>query len=296
MKASSLRAGDTPAVRLTLLTIAAVLALLIFVAPLAMLLSRAFAMGWSVYQEKITEPNTLHAVWLTVLASLVVVPINTFFGICAAWLITRHRFRGRGTLTALIELPVSVSPIVAGVAYLFLYGSQGVFGPFLAEQGWRVMFTVPAIFLASLFITAPYVARELITTMQTHAQEDEEAALTLGATGLATFLKVTLPNIRWALFYGVLLCNARVMGEFGAVSVVSGKIRGKTETLPLHIEVLFNDYNATGAFAAASLLALLAVFTLAAKSIVEWRSKPVSGPSAGRLVPATGSATTTLAS
>ena len=267
------RAGDAPAVKRALVAAAGLLALVIFAGPLAMLFGRALALGWPVYLQKISEPLTLHAAWLTALASLIVVPINTLFGVCAAWLITRHRFRGRGALATLIELPVSVSPIVAGVAYLFLYGSQGVLGPVLAEHGWRVMFTVPAIFLASLFVTAPYVARELITAMQTHAQDDEEAALTLGATGLATFLRVTLPNIRWALFYGVLICNARVMGEFGAVSVVSGKIRGKTETLPLHIEVLFNDYNATGAFAASTLLALLALVTLAARSVIEWRER-----------------------
>lgn len=265
------RIGDRRAVRRGLLAVSGVLALLVFGGPLALVLTRAFALGWSVYLEKISDPLTLHAVWLTVLASIVVVPINTLFGICAAWLITRHQFRGRGLLTALIELPVSVSPIVAGVAYLFLYGSQGLLGPFLGEHGWRIMFTAPAIFLASLFVTAPYVARELITVMQAQTQDDEEAALTLGASGFRTFLSVTLPNVRWALFYGALLCNARVMGEFGAVSVVSGKIRGKTETLPLHIEVLFNDYNATGAFAAASLLALLAVVTLALKSLAEWR-------------------------
>ena len=271
MNAANARVGDAPGFRAGLLAIGGVLAVLIFAVPLALVFSRALALGWSVYVAKISDPFTLHAAGLTLLTALVVVPINIMFGVCAAWLITRHRFAGRGLLSALIELPVSVSPIVAGVAYLFLYGSQGVFGPFLAEQGWRIMFTAPAIFLASLFVTAPYVARELITVMQTHAQDDEEAALTLGATGLLTFLKVTLPNVRWALFYGALLCNARVMGEFGAVSVVSGKIRGKTETLPLHIEVLFNDYNATGAFAAASLLTLLAVVTLVLKSFAEWR-------------------------
>lgn len=271
MRPALQRVGDGAVVRRSLLTLSAVLALLVFGAPLALVLSRAFALGWDVFLEKIADPLTLHAVWLTALAAIVCVPINTLFGICAAWLVTRHRFRGRGLLTALIELPVSVSPIVAGVAYLFLYGSQGLLGPFLGEHGWRIMFTVPAIFLASLFVTAPYVARELITVMQTQAQDDEEAALTLGASGLRTFLAVTLPNVRWALFYGALLCNARVMGEFGAVSVVSGKIRGKTETLPLHIEVLFNDYNATGAFAASSLLAVLALVTLALKSLAEWR-------------------------
>jgi sulfate transport system permease protein len=265
------RVGDSAGLRLTFLSAGVLLALLIFGAPLAMLLARALSMGWSVYLEKILDPFTLHAVQLTVLTALVVVPVNTLFGICAAWLITRHRFRGRDALATLIELPISVSPVVAGVAYLYLYGAQGLLGPFLSDHGWRIMFTAPAIALASLFVSAPYVARELITVMQDHEGDDEEAALTLGASGFLTFVKVTLPNVRWALFYGVLLCNARVIGEFGAVSVVSGKIRGVTETLPLHIETLFNDYNATGAFAAASLLAILAVLTLILKSVAEWR-------------------------
>lgn len=265
------RAGDSLAVRITLIGAALVLAVLLFGAPLAMVFSRAFALGAAVYAEKIGDPFTLHAIWLTVLTSLVVLPINTGFGLAAAWAITRHDFPGKRLLTTLIELPVSISPIVAGVAYLFLYGALGLFGPLLGELGWRIMFTVPAIFLVSLFVTSPYVARELITVMQSQGSDEDQAAISLGAGGFATFVRVTLPNIRWALFHGVVLCNARVMGEFGAVSVVSGKIRGVTETLPLHIEVLFNDYNATGAFAAASILALLALVTLVLKTISEWR-------------------------
>jgi sulfate/thiosulfate transport system permease protein len=265
------RSGQSAGVKTVLIATAAVLALLVFGLPLALVFSRALAMGIGVYAAKILDPFTLHAVWLTVLTSMVVVPINVLFGLCAAWAITRHQFRGKQILATLIDLPVSVSPVVAGVAYLFLYGSQGVFGPFLADHGWRIMFTVPAIFLASLFVTSPYVARELITVMQSQAGDEEEAALSLGAGGLIAFARVTLPNIKWALFYGSVLCNARVMGEFGAVSVVSGKIRGKTETLPLHIEVLFNDYNTTGAFAAASILACLALVTLVLKAIAEWR-------------------------
>lgn len=265
------RAGHSPIVQRTLIGAALVLALLLFGAPLVMIFERAFAMGAVVYAQKITDPFTLHAIWLTVLTSLVVVPINVFFGICAAWAVTRHKFPGKQVLTTLIELPVAISPIVAGVAYLFLYGSQGVLGPLLADQGWRVMFTPPAIFLASLFVTSPFVARELITVMQEQGSDEEEAGLSLGAGGLTTFMRITLPKIRWALFYGAVLCNARVMGEFGAVSVVSGKIRGKTETLPLHIEVLFNDYNTTGAFAAATILALIALVTLVLKSVAEWR-------------------------
>ncbi|MEI9963510.1 MAG: sulfate ABC transporter permease subunit CysW [Caulobacteraceae bacterium] len=257
--------------RLALVGAAVVLSALVFGAPLVMVFGRAFAMGIGVYLQKVSDPFALHAIWLTVLTSLIVVPINVGFGVAAAWLITRHQFWGRRLLTTLIELPVSISPIVAGVAYLFLYGSLGLFGPFLDAHGWRIMFTAPAIFLVSLFVTSPYVARELITTMQAQDTDDEVAALTLGAGGLQTFLGVTLPKIGWAVFYGAVICNARVMGEFGAVSVVSGKIRGKTETLPLHIEVLFNDYNTTGAFAAASILALLALVTLAMKTISEIR-------------------------
>lgn len=265
------RSGGSPLVRATLITLALLLAALMFGAPLAMVFSRALAEGWSVYLDKINEPFARHAIWLTILTCLVVVPINVVFGVCAAWAVTRHQFRGKQILTTLIELPVSISPIVAGVAYLFLYGSQGALGPFLAEHGWRIMFTAPAIFLASLFVTSPFVARELITVMQAQGVDEEEAGLSLGAGGITTFVRITLPKIKWGLFYGALLCNARVIGEFGAVSVVSGKIRGKTETLPLHIEVLFNDYNTTGAFAAASILALLAVITLVLKTVVEWR-------------------------
>ena len=265
------RSGQSPIVRRILVGAALVLAVLLFGGPLLVIFERAFAMGAAVYVQKIGDPFSLHAIWLTVLTSLVVVPINVFFGICAAWAVTRHNFHGKQVLTTLIELPVAVSPIVAGVAYLFLYGSQGVLGPLLADQGWRVMFTVPAIFLASLFVTSPFVARELITVMQEQGADEEEASLSLGADGLTTFLRITLPKIRWALFYGAVLCNARVMGEFGAVSVVSGKIRGKTETLPLHIEVLFNDYNTTGAFAAATILALIALVTLVLKSVAEWQ-------------------------
>lgn len=265
------RAGASPAARNTLIGAALVLAVLLFGAPLAIVFVKALALGHQVYLEKIGDPMTLHAVWLTVLTCLVVVPVNAGFGLAAAWLVTRHDFPGKRLLITLIELPVSISPIVAGVALLFLYGALGLFGPLLSSIDLKLMFTVPAIFLASLFVTSPYVARELITVMQAQGSDEEEAAVSLGAGGLATFARVTLPKIRWALFHGVVLCNARVVGEFGAVSVVSGKIRGVTETLPLHIEVLFNDYNTTGAFAAASILALLSLVTLALKSLGEWR-------------------------
>ncbi|MEQ8446624.1 MAG: sulfate ABC transporter permease subunit CysW [Pelagibacterium sp.] len=249
---------------------ALVTAALVLVVPLALIFAFAFREGWGAYLANVLEPNTLHAVWLTMLTALVVVPINMGFGIAVAWLVTRHRFVGRSLLLTIVELPFSVSPIVAGVTYLFLYGGQGLLGPTLIAAGFPIMFTVFAIFLVSLFVTAPYVARELIPLMQQQGTADEEAALSLGANGRQMFWFVTLPNIRWALLYGAILCNARVMGEFGAVSVVSGAIRGQTNTLPLQISLLFNDFNVTGAFAAATLLAMLAVLTIVLKALLEW--------------------------
>jgi len=248
---------------------AILLSILLIGVPLMVIFTYAFREGVAFYFSQISQPATLHAVWLTVLTAIVVVPINMMFGICVAWLVTRFRFPGRQLLITFVEIPFSVSPIVAGVTYLFLYGSQGLLGPLLESYDIKIMFTVPAIFLVSLFVTSPFVARELIPLMQAQGSEDEEAAITLGATGLQAFFYVTLPNIRWALLYGAVLCNARVMGEFGAVSVVSGAIRGQTNTLPLQIELLFNDYNVTGAFAASSTLALIAVVTLVLKYVLE---------------------------
>ncbi|MGV8997831.1 MAG: sulfate ABC transporter permease subunit CysW [Parvibaculaceae bacterium] len=271
------RVGSSPRVKWTLITLGGIVGGALLGLPLVIIFTMALREGLAVYAAKIIEPETLHAVWLTVLTAIVVVPINTIFGICVAWAVTRHSFRGQSLLVALVEIPYSVSPIVAGVAYLFLYGMQGLWGPWLQDHGIQIMFTIPAIFLVSLFVTSPFVARELIATMQAQGVEDEEAAVSLGATGLQTFLRVTLPNIRWGLLYGVILCNARVMGEFGAVSVVSGSIRGETNTLPLQIELLFNDYNSTGAFAAASILTLLALITLGLKLWLE-RKTPVRGP------------------
>ncbi len=255
----------------TLIGLALVLAALVLVVPVALIFTFALRTGIGAYFTNILQPDTLHAVFLTVLASLVVVPINVAFGICAAWAVTRFRFPGRNLLITVIEIPFSISPIVAGVCYLFLYGGQGLLGPLLDACGIRLMFTVFAIFLVSLFVTAPFVARELIPLMQQQGGEDEEAALSLGANGFQMFWYVTLPNIRWALFYGAVLCNARVMGEFGAVSVVSGAIRGQTNTLPLQISLLFNDFNVSGSFAAASTLALIAVLTIVAKALLEAR-------------------------
>jgi sulfate transport system permease protein len=268
--------ADNPArkggiARLLLIGLALVSSLFILAVPLALIFTVALREGWAAYVGNILEPNTRHAILLTVVTALIVVPVNMGFGIAAAWLVTRFRFPGRQVLVTLIELPFSVSPIVAGVTYLFLYGSQGLLGPTLEAAGLRLMFTPAAIVLVSLFVTAPFIARELIPLMQQQGGEDEEAALSLGANGWQMFTRVTLPNISWALLYGAILCNARVMGEFGAVSVVSGAIRGQTNTLPLQISLLFNDFNIAGAFAAASTLALIAVLTILAKSALEWR-------------------------
>ena len=244
-------------------------AVVALVVPVALIFAYALREGLGVYFANILDRNTLHAIWLTVLAAIVVVPINMVLGICVAWLVTRFRFPGRQLIITLVELPASISPIVAGVIYLFLYGGQGLLGPTLQGLGIQLMFSVWAIFLVSLFVTAPFVARELIPLMQQQGTEDEQAALSLGANGWQMFWMVTLPNSRWALLYGAVLTNARVMGEFGAVSVVAGAIRGQTNTLPLQISQLFNDFNVTGAFAAASTLALIAVVTLVLKSSLE---------------------------
>ncbi len=246
-----------------------VLSLLMLVAPLVVIFAEAFSRGLAYYARNIAHPDTLHAIWLTVLTAIVVVPINIGFGIVAAWAVTKFRFPGKKLLIALIELPFSVSPIVAGVIYILLYGANGLLGPLLSEHDIRLMFAVPGIFLVSMFVTSPFVAREVIPLMQAQGSDDEEAATSLGAGFWQTFFRVTLPNIKWALLYGAVLCNARVMGEFGAVSVVSGNVRGETNTLPLHIELLYHDYNAVGAFAAATTLTVLALVTLAIKTLIE---------------------------
>jgi len=269
VRARPRRVGDAPVVRRSIIGIVLLISAIVLVAPIVIIFTKAFSSGIAAIGDSLMEPSTFHAIKLTVLTALVVVPINTMFGIAAAWAVTKFRFRGRAFLIVLIEIPFSVSPIVAGVAYLFVYGTQGLFGPALDYLDIKIMFTVPAIMLASLFVTAPFVARELIPLMQVQGTEQEEAAHSLGASGLATFMRVTLPNIKWALLYGVMLCNARVMGEFGAVSVVSGKIRGVTSTLPLQIELLYQDYNIAGSFAAAIVLAAIALATIAVKAVVE---------------------------
>ena len=265
------RIGDSPVVRRTLIAAVLVASLFIIGAPLAVIAVQAFSKGVDTYLAAISHPDTLHAIGLTLVTALIAVPVNTLFGVAAAWAITKFEFPGRRLLLVVIEIPFSISPIVAGVAYMFVYGLQGLFGEWLAAHDIKVLFALPGIVLASMFVTAPFVARELIPLMQAQGRDLEEAAASLGASGWRTFFSVTLPNIRWALLYGVVLCNARVMGEFGAVSVVSGNIRGQTNTLPLHVELLYHDYQTAGAFAAASILAALAVVTLIVKVALERR-------------------------
>ena len=245
---------------------------LLLAAPHGAVLAQALAKGWDVYLESFADPDTRAAIRLTLLTAAIVVPINTVFGICASWAIAKFEFKGKSLLITLIDLPFAVSPVIAGVVFVLLFGAQGWFGPWLQERDVQVIFAVPGIVLATLFISFPYVARELIPLMQQQGSDEEEAAITLGASAWITFLRVTLPKIRWGLLYGVILCNARAMGEFGAVSVVSGHIRGLTTTMPLHVEILYNEYNFVAAFAVASLLALLAILTLVLKSLVEWRA------------------------
>lgn len=263
------RVGDSPFFRRLLIGIVLFFGAILVLAPLIVIAFQAFSDGWRVYASTLVDPDTRHAILLTVITALIAVPVNTIFGIAAAWAITKFDFPGRRFLLVVIEIPFSISPIVAGVAYLFVYGLQGLFGPVLDTYEIKILFALPGIVLASMFVTAPFVARELIPLMQAQGRDLEEAATSLGASGWRTFLTVTLPNIKWALLYGVVLCNARVMGEFGAVSVVSGNIRGQTNTLPLHIELLYHDYQAAGAFASASILAILAVITIIAKVALE---------------------------
>jgi len=238
--------------------------------PLAVVFTEALRRGIGVYLDAVRSPEALAAIRLTLLTAAIVVPANLVFGVAAAWAIAKFRFRGRSILTTLIDLPFAVSPVISGLVYVLLFGANGWFGPWLIEHDIRIIFAVPGIVLATAFVTFPFVARELIPLMETQGNDEEYAALTLGASGWQTFWQVTLPNIKWGLLYGVILCNARAMGEFGAVSVVSGHIRGETNTMPLHVEILYNEYSFAGAFAVASLLAWLALVTLVLKTIVEW--------------------------
>jgi len=263
--------APSPLVPRLLIGLAVVLTLLFIAVPVLVIFAQAFSKGVDAYVANILHPETLHAIGLTVLVAVAVVPVNILFGIAAAWAITKFEFPGRKLLLTLIEIPFSISPIVAGVTYILLYGAQGLFGGVLAAWDVQIMFALPAIFLVTLFVTSPFVARELIPLMQAQGSEQEEAAVTLGADGWQTFRRVTLPNIRWALLYGTVLCSARAIGEFGAVSVVSGSVRGQTNTLPLQVELLYHDYNAAGAFAAASTLTVIALLTLVVKAWLERR-------------------------
>jgi sulfate transport system permease protein len=248
------------------------LGLFIFM-PLGVVFGEALRKGLGMYWNSITQPDALAAIRLTLLAAAIAVPLNVVFGVAAAWAIGKFEFWGKSLLITLIDLPFSVSPVVSGLIYVLLFGLQGLLGPWLAEHDLQIIFAVPGIVLATIFVTFPFVARELIPLIQAQGQEEEEAALSLGASGWQTFFRVSLPNIKWGLLYGVILCNARAMGEFGAVSVVSGHIRGRTNTMPLHIEILYNEYQFAAAFAVASLLALLALATLVVKRVVEWRAQ-----------------------
>lgn len=241
--------------------------------PLAAVFTEAFSRGWDVYIAAITDPDAWSAIRLTLIAAGIAVPLNMLFGLAAAWGIAKFRFRGKQFLITLIDLPFAVSPVIAGLIYVLLYGSYGWLGPWLVENEFRIIFAVPGIVLATIFVTFPFVARELIPLMEEQGTSHEEAALTLGASGWKTFWRVTLPSIKWGLLYGLILCNARAMGEFGAVSVVSGHIRGETNTLPLHIEIVYNEYQFAAAFACASLLAALALVTLVLKSLLEWKEQ-----------------------
>jgi len=255
-----------------LLVVAVALFLGIFlVLPLVIVFVEAFRNGFQTYIAALSDPESLAAIRLTLLVAAIAVPANLIFGIAASWAIAKFEFPGKSVLNTLIDLPFSVSPVISGLIYVLLFGAQGVLGPWLEVHGIRIIFAVPGIVLATMFVTFPFVARELIPLMQQQGTRDEEMALSLGASGFKTFLQVTLPNIKWGLLYGVLLCNARAMGEFGAVSVVSGHIRGLTNTMPLQVEILYNEYSFAAAFAVASLLAMLALLTLAMKSLLEWR-------------------------
>jgi sulfate/thiosulfate transport system permease protein len=259
-------------VRVTLIVITMVFLGLFLFVPLLSVFVQAFSSGWQVYLASLKESDALSAIWLTLFVALIVVPINTVFGVIAAWAIAKFQFAGKSLLITLIDLPYSISPVISGLIFVLLFGRRGWCGPWLEAHNIHIVFAVAGIVLASLFVTFPFVARELIPLMQAQGTEEEEAARVLGASGFQMFWRVTLPNIKWGLLYGVILCNARAMGEFGAVSVVSGHIRGETNTMPLHVEVLYNEYNLTAAFAVASLLAMLALITLVLKSVLQWKT------------------------
>jgi sulfate transport system permease protein len=262
---------EAPWVRYTLTGVALAFILLFLVLPLAAVFAEASRKGLEAFMQALREPDAWSAIKLTLITAAIAVPMNLVFGVAAAWCIAKYDFRGKAFLTTLVDLPFSVSPVVAGLIYVLMFGAQGWFGPWLAAHDIKIVFAVPGIILATIFVTFPFIARELIPLMQAQGNDEEQAAIVLGANGWQTFWHVTLPNIKWGLIYGVILCNARAMGEFGAVSVVSGHIRGQTNTMPLHVEILYNEYQSVAAFAVASLLALLALVTLGIKSVVQWR-------------------------
>ena len=262
---------ESPWIRRLLIGLALLFIALFLVLPLAAVFTEALRKGADAFFAALQEPDAWSAIRLTLLVAALTVPLNLVFGICAAWAIAKFEFRGKAFLTTLVDLPFAVSPVVAGLIYVLVFGAHGWFGPWLAAHDIKIIFAVPGIVLATVFVTFPFIARELIPLMQAQGTDEEQAAMVLGATGWQTFWRVTLPNIKWGLLYGVILCNARAMGEFGAVSVVSGHIRGQTNTIPLHVEVLYNEYQSVAAFAVASLLALLAIVTLVVKSVIEWR-------------------------
>jgi len=266
-------ATEPRAVRLALIAIALGFLFFFLALPLVAVFVEAFRGGLAAYGKALADRETLHAIGLTLAIAILVLPFNVAFGVAAAWAIAKFEFRGKSLLVTLIDLPFAVSPVVAGLLFILIFGAQGWLGPWLSAHDAKVIFAVPGMIIATLFITFPFVARELIPLMQAQGKDEEEAAVSLGASGWQMFRRVTLPNIKWGLLYGVILANARAMGEFGAVSVVSGHVRGETNTLPLQVEILYNEYNQVGAFASASVLALLALLTLAAKSIVEWRMR-----------------------
>jgi sulfate/thiosulfate transport system permease protein len=258
-------------VRKTLISASVLFLALLLLAPLGSVLLSAFSKGWDAYVNNLRDADTVAAIKLTLTIAAIVVPLNTLFGIAASWAIAKFEFRGKSVLITTIDLPIAVSPVISGLIYILLFGSQGWFGLWLQEHDISIVFALPGMVIATMFVTFPYVARELIPLMQQLGNDEEEAAITMGAGGLMTFVRVTLPKIRWGLVYGVILTNARAMGEFGAVSVVSGHIRGLTNTMPLHIEILYNEYNLVGAFSVASVLMLLAIVTLIIKTVIEWR-------------------------
>jgi len=262
---------ESATVRYLLIGIGLTFLFLFLILPLAAVFAEALNKGWSAYVEALSDSDAISAIRLTLFIAAITVPLNLIFGIAAAWCISKYEFTGKSLLTTLIDLPFSVSPVVAGLIYVLIFGAQGWFGPLFESLGIKIIFAVPGIILATIFVTFPFIARELIPLMQAQGSDEEQAAIVLGANGWQTFRYITLPNIKWGLVYGVILCNARAMGEFGAVSVVSGHIRGETNTMPLQVEILYNEYQSVAAFAVASLLALLALFTLIIKSVFEWK-------------------------